>query len=68
MAEGFGLGVAQRRGLRGGRSGAAEGAVIASDGDALSVLLASAETASAARAMVSAGLGRAAVLARLHGG
>jgi hypothetical protein len=47
---------------------AAEGAVIAADGDALSVLLASAETAAAARAMVSAGLGRAAVLARLHGG
>lgn len=46
----------------------AQGVVIASDGEAVSVLLTSAETASAVHAMVSAGLGRAAVLARLHGG
>jgi len=45
-----------------------EGAVLAAAAGEVAVLLASAETAAAARTMVAAGLSRAAVLARLHGG
>ncbi len=46
----------------------AEGAVLGAEAEEVSVLLASPETAQAARGLVAGGSSRAAVLARLHGG